>query len=261
MVSAFILLVGFSVPVALPSQHQQLVQRLGASDLRTRMEAVSDLQAQSASDRLVLADRTVQDAVVSLLETENARVAKHTASFRKTGKDELTEAYSEYYAQVLGLANNLRKPGLLSNPALLARLRRALVLGVYNPDSEFARDLAREGEPIVPLVLELTRMPDGPSKWNGYGLIGELFAGQEARALAVPLSASSAASLRAAARAGLLDPAPDVRRSAISAVLKARDRAAIPVLERLAQSDPDVDQGPAKYSVRSLAAEALRRLR
>lgn len=259
MISTLIMFVGLIGPVVPLAQHQELVQRLGSSDLRTRMKAVTEIEERVASDPLVLTERTVQEAVVVLLERENARVSEHTASFQKTGKDELTEVYSEYYSQVLGLANNLRKGGLLTNPGLVPRLRRALVLGVYNPDSAFAKDLAREGEPIVSLVLELTQRPDGPSKWNGYHLIGELLANQEIRTLAVPLSDSSAASLRTAARAGLVDPAPDVRRSAVTAVLRAKDRGAIPVLERLAQSDPD--DRPGKYSVRSLAAEALRRLR
>jgi hypothetical protein len=153
----------------------------------------------------------------------------------------------------------VRADDRLSSAALDSRLGRALIFGVYNPDSEFVGDLARDGDAIVPFVLELSRASDGLSKSNANALIGALFANQKAGALAAPLSASSAAALRAAARAALADPAPDVRRWAVRAVMRAEDKTALPLLEHLARSDPDAHV--AEWSVRSLAAEALRRLR
>jgi hypothetical protein len=232
---------------------------LSANDLPTRIEVVSALEATVTADPLVLREQNLPEAILTLLEAENARVVESLAAFHVTKQERLTEAYAEYYSLVLDLANRVRTENLLSSPALVSRLRRALVFGVYNPDSEFVKQLAREGETTVPFILELSRAPNGPSKWNAYALIGELFAGQEAGRLTAPLSSSSAASLRAAARVGLADPAPDVRGWAVRAVARARDREAIPLLEQLAKNDPDTS--PAGYSVRSLAADALRRLR
>jgi hypothetical protein len=113
MIFTFLLLVGVVAPAWVPTQYQQLVQRLGAAELRIRMQTVTELEEKAASDPSVIRDNTVQEAIVILLERENARIAQDSASFRKTGKNELDEVYGEYYAQVLGLANRVRKEGLL----------------------------------------------------------------------------------------------------------------------------------------------------
>jgi hypothetical protein len=259
MLSTSIWLVVFSATVAITPQTADVAKLLNAPELQARMRAVTDLERAVAADPSVLGEQQLQKAVLTLLETENARVAKAMASFQATGHAETTESDGEYYAQVLGLANRLRTDDRLSSAALDSRLRRALVFGVYNPDSEFVGDLAREGDAIVPFVLELSRAADGPSKWNANALIGALFANQKAGALTGPLSASSASALRTAARGALADPAADVRRWAVRAVTRAEDKEALPLLEQLAKNDPDADvQG---HSVRSLAAEAVRRLR
>ena len=244
-----------------PVQSQDITARLASTNVAVRTEAVAKLDRDVATDSSILQDPLIQDPVITLLESENARIAQNLDTLQRTGKSELVEGYGEYYAQVIGLANRVRTLGTLGNSPQLDRLRRALVFGTYNPDSPFVRDLAREGERIVPLVLELAGQQAGPEKWNAYGLIGEMVAMHGAGVLNAPLTPTSAVSLRAAARAGLLDPAADVRVWAIQAVMKARDREAIPMLQRLAESDPDVDRGSAKVSVRSQAAEALRRIR
>jgi HEAT repeat protein len=73
------------------------------------------------------------------------------------------------------------------------------------------------------------------------------------------LEAENKAIAERTAANGLVDPAPDVRLLAIFAVASAKDKGAIPLLERIAQDDPDTHTG--RYSVRTQAAEALRRLR
>jgi HEAT repeat protein len=195
--------------------------------------------------------------LVTLVERENATHDQHWTAFRNGSRERIDESYAEYYAVVLGLANQTRKQGL-SNPALAVRIRRALVFGTYNSDSEFAKDLAREGETIVPLVIELSKHPEPPKQWNAYGLAGEMFVHADAGQLIAPLTASSAALLRVMARSGLLDPSAAVRREAVIAVSKARDKEAMPLLERLATSDPDA-KGP--FSVRARAANAVTQLR
>jgi hypothetical protein len=241
-----------------PLGNQPLPARLTDADLRVRSDASLELQRLAVADPSVLAQGAIQEAIVTLLEKENVRISENWTTVTNGGKHSLDELYAEYYAVVLGLANDTRKQGV-SDPALGARLKRALVFGTYNPESALAKDLARAGEPIVPLVMELTTQPIGPKKWNGYGLAGELFAHAEAGTLIVPLTASSAAALRATARNGLMDPSAVVRQWSIVAVTKARDKEAIPLLKRIAESDPDA--GSNKYSVRSVAAEALRQIR
>lgn len=236
-----------------------LASRLAAADIATRANAVLELDKAAQNDFGILANVVLQRPIVVLLETENALVAKSHNSFLVTKRDDLGEDYSEHYSRALGIANRLRK-GVVLEPLLSSRLRRALVLGVYNPESEFAKDIALEGDAIVPLVLELSKSASGPQKWNAFGLTSALFEYQEARSLSDPLSAASVVALRAAARAGLSDPAPDVRREAIPAVVSAKDYQAIPMLQHLAQNDPDVSTGPSNYSVRALAAAALKEL-
>jgi hypothetical protein len=255
-------LVTVMTTVTVVVQSAELVSQLNSPDEIARRQAVAELDRKIAADVLGLADESIQEALVSVLELENARILENVAAFRQTGRSTLGEAYGEYYAQLLGLADKVRAGGLATaNTERATRLRRALVLGAYNPESDFAKEIAREGESIVPWVVELTKRSDAPSRWNGYALIGEIFAAQEKGLVRAPLSPSSASSLRVTARAGLLDPASDVRIWAIFAVASARDRDAIPLLSRLAESDPDTDTGPAKYSVRSRAADALRRIR
>jgi hypothetical protein len=231
--------------------------RLLDADLFVRATATVELRDAVATDPSVLAEQGVQTALVSLLERENARIADNLAAAAKTGKSNLEEDYGEYYSIVFGLANTLRKQG--AAPALAARLKRAVIFGTYNPDSPFVEDLAREGDSLVPFVVELSKQSSGPKRWNAYGLAGALFTHAETNRLSNPLTAASAETLRTIARDGLLDPAPDVRIWAIFAVSKARDTQAIPLLERLATSDPDARAS--KYSVRSVAADALKSIR
>ena len=264
MIMVLMIVMGMNAPAQSSERSVQIPQPLrglSASSVELRMKAVAELERKANEDLSVLDDALAQEAVVALLEAGNKAIAEWTAASLKTSDTGWTmgEGYSEYYAQVLGLANRIRKDHRPTDTVLLARLLRGLVFGMYNPDSEFAKDLAREGRTIVPLVEELSRAADAPSKWNAYGLIKELFAHQETGALAVTLTPASAASLRTLARNGLSDPAPDVRLLAMFAVASAKDKGAIPLLERIAQNDPDTH--PGRYSVRAQAAEALRRLR
>jgi hypothetical protein len=86
-----ITLVGVLTPVSASLQTPPLVARLTASDIATRMDAVTELEQKTAADPHVLEDMAVQKAVVMLVEVENARIAKNMASFLKTGKTGLDE--------------------------------------------------------------------------------------------------------------------------------------------------------------------------
>jgi hypothetical protein len=103
MLSTSIWLVAFAATVATTQQAPDFAKRLNASELQVRMKAVTDLERAVVADPSVLAEQGLQKAVLTLLETENARVAKNTASFQATGHAQTTESYGEYYAQVLGL--------------------------------------------------------------------------------------------------------------------------------------------------------------
>jgi Peptidase M15 len=254
---ALLLLFGL-VQAQSATQKSPLASRLVDLDLGVRVNAAVELERAASETPSVLADKATQDSLVTLLERENDRIAENWTKVVNGGKSTIDESYGEYYSVVFGLANKARSLDVVA-PAVAARLRRALVFGSYNPDSQFVQDVAREGDSLVPLVIELSKQQSGPKKWNAYGLAAEMFAQAEKNSLSIPLTAPSAAILRSIARDGLLDPAPDVRKWAIVAVSKARDKEAIPLLEKLAASDPDAK--PVKYSVRSIAAEALKQIR
>lgn len=234
---------------------------LRSDAVQSRMAAVIETERQVAANPDLLRDVGVQEALVALLERENAEVAANYNAFLTTRKSALDEVYAEHYARALGLADRIRTDARPQDQQLLARLTRALVTGSYNPDSAFADGLASEGEAIVPIVLDMTKSPMSEAKWNAYSLMGKMFSLHDSRNLRAPLSTESQLSMRQAARAGLLDPAADVRIWAISAVVGAQDRESIPLLRLLAATDPDGAQGTSKYSVRSVAAAAVKQIR
>ena len=65
---------------AATSQHQPLVGRLTSTDVRIRMKAVAELEHAAAVDPVVVADGAVQEALVTLVEAENALVAHNYRS-------------------------------------------------------------------------------------------------------------------------------------------------------------------------------------
>jgi len=230
-----------------------------AVSLAVRTQAVQRLTGVAVSDPALLEEPSVQRDVIEALELENAVVLQNLDLVMHGAKPLFGEEYGEHYSRLLSLADRLRERENLSG-ALRARLIRALVGGVYNDDSAFAQQLAREGDVLVTDIVDLTRSSNEPARWNAFGLIAHVLEGAETNTLRAPLSSSSRARLQAAARLGLQDRASGVRGRAIKAVVAAKDRDAIPYLLHLAQTDPDT--GPQGLSVRELAAagvDALRR--
>lgn len=243
-----------------PAPPADLAGRLSAPEFQARAAAVGTLEAAAARDPAVLDSEAIQVALTTLLEAENAAIKENFEHARATRESRRTEAHSEYYSQVLGLADRVRRLLPAVDESVRPRLLRALVRGSYNSDSPFARGLAQEGERLVASILELAGSPNEPKKWNALGLITYVFRYRDASSLAAPLSASSERDLRAAARKALRDPSLVVRRHAVEAVVAAKDTDAIPVLRELARADPDVDRGQFRHSVRSLANDALMKL-
>ena len=248
--------VAFAALMALQGSAAELAARLSGPDLVTRVQAANRFEPLLKDQPEVLGDRAVQDSLIAALETENALIVKNWNAVTTGQKPLFEEGYGEHYSRILGWANRIRAESDLTGGRRV-RLLRALVLASYNGDSPFAKDLASEGEDIVPYVLEVVRSPIGPNRWNGLDLIGLLFARADARTLKRPLTANTRELLRSNAREGLQDPAPDVRRHAVQAVVQANDTTAIPLLRYMAEKDVDAK---GKWSVRALAAEGVTRL-
>jgi len=232
-----------------------LAQRLVDPQLLVRVTSANQLVSEVEGTPEILRDAAIQDHLITALEFENEFTLRNLERVTQGKTPLFEEEYGEHYSQVLGLADRLRRESLAAPQR--TRLLKALVLGVYNGDSPFAVRLAKEGETISPFVLQAVKSSNGPTRWNGFDLIGLMFTHQRAGALAVPLSAQTREAFRLAAREGLHDPAPDVRRTAVSAVVAAMDVGALPLLRYLAEKDSDA-RGP--WSVRALAAEGVHRL-
>jgi hypothetical protein len=240
------------------------VTDLSADDQAIRGRGVSVLQRASSDNPLVLHDHAVQDGLLDLLARETQRIRANFIAVQEGQPPLLAPESMGYYFDVLGLTVTLLDIGDI-RPTFRPRLLSELVRSTYNPDSPFAGRLSREGGRIVPAIVELGQSEISPERWNAYSLIAMVFQGQDAEALAVPLSDDAQEQLRLEARRGLRDPASGVRRWAIGAVVAGRDTRAIPMLEQLAVSDPDSGEGRPdalrRNSVRSRAAEALKILR
>ncbi len=229
--------------------HQETLLPPGAA----RFKAVATaLEASPAR----LRDPALQASVVDILEQENATIVANLENVRQTGQSRLPPDYGEYYADVLGVADRIRREARPADPELLARLQRALVKGGYNPDSPFAGGLADEGEPLVPYIEELLQGDIEHNKPNAYALVGGLLRLGSERGLRVALSDSSRQHLIDLARQGLAESDAEARRWAIGAIVAARDKESLPALRRLAQTDPDGAGDKSPYSVRALAGQA-----
>lgn len=242
-----------------------LVDRdLVSSVLSTRVTAVERLLAVVDGEPDLLEQPAIQDSVILALQLENDLIEQNLTVVAKGSASLLPEGYGEHYSRVLDLANRLRSlnAGDDAQPdPRRGRLLRTLVRATYNPDSAFAQDLAREGETIAPDVVALLRSGNGPARWNAYALVANMLKSDDRRELKRGLSAKSRAQFRLAARDGLQDPAPDVRRFAVAAVVAAKDKDAIPLLRRMAETDPDDGRGARNaLSVRRLAGAAAAEL-
>jgi HEAT repeat protein len=258
MIDASVVIKLILISALVQSDFSAVAKGLVSPELRVRMAAAEQLTAVADKVPDALADRAVYELVMAAIEAETDLVLRNVEAVTQGKPPLFEEEYGEHYAVVVGLANRLRNISGMSTTTR-GRLLRALVLATYNDDSPFAKELSLEGERIVPFVLTAVTSVNEPTQWNGYGLIRYLFEAAEFGRTITPLSETSRQRLREAARRGLIDPAPGVRRRAIAAVVAAKDRTALPQLELMARSDPD-DQYPG-FSVRDRAAAAVAALR
>lgn len=234
-------------------QVRKLLAGLTARDGEVRERCMSELAVLIRTDEDVRSDPGVHVAVAELLRREAASILEEAA---KLPKGQELDA-SHYHDTLIPAAMRL-----LDAPASPARglLLSAMMNGIYNTGSRFAQAIAREGGPALDPALEMSRSPDAIRRGQAYDLLGMMLEGQRARTLKQPLDDGSAAEARRAVLSGLFDADTVCRREAVSAIAKARERDAIPILRVLVLTDPDDARGRpgvARYSVRGLAAQAI----
>lgn len=221
---------------------------LHSPDYTARAKSLDTLKGMFDADPTLLNKPVVQQAVIELLERENATIIANYRSGAGSSED-----YGEWYAGPVAETVLEVLPHL--PPKTRPRMITAMVNGSYNPESRWAQDLALHGEEVVPDVLALAKSDDVPSRWNAYALMVELLKGHQAGTLQPPLAAASVPAVQRALRDGLRDRDVTCRRRVVDALVAVGDRDAIPLLSKLAQSDPD--QEPGNRAVRGRAAEAI----
>ncbi len=232
----------------------RMLEGLHSPAWRTRAAAAASLGRLLDTDPTQRTEPLIQQAVATLLEQENVIIDDNYRSGVGT-----TETYADYYNSYV-VATALKLLPQTPSP-VRPRMLAALVNSSYNSDTPFVKDLALYGEEIVPAVLALAHSDIVSKRWNAYALMGQLIHAGNTKSLISPLAAASGAGLQKALRAGLQDPEATCRREAIDAVVAAGDRDAIPLLALMAQSDPDnASDKRARFSARSLAAEAIKKL-
>jgi len=232
----------------------EIVAGLSARLEATRQRSLIELARVIEADPRVRDRADVHVAVADLLRAEKARILEWG---RQRKADEEGE-YDGPYSDVLSLAVTLLGNGrVAAESGLLA----AMVDGVYNPGSDFAKTLAAEGEPALAPAIERSHAPRVLDRLTAYDLLGEMLRLQTANGLRHPLRPAAANRARLALRAGLLDTDAVGRMSAIDAIVNAGDREAIPLLRTVSVNDPDgARPEPSRPTVRQLAAEAVYRL-
>lgn len=190
--------------------------------------------------------------LVSVLERELRLVEQ---SYRRgVGvSNVLGEAYGEHLAALQAL---VRRDADYSDDRVL----RVLALGVYNPNSQFAHELARRaGERLLPIAKGMVGSDLDGTRWNGVALLGGLYVSREE----LSLSAAALNEIRTTLYGAARHDDPATRRWAVRSLGAGRSLQDAAILQSIASSDPASRSHEARgviFPVREAAAEALREI-
>jgi len=249
LIAVFIAGVAFAVSQTGDDQ-PKLLSQLRSDDWLQRSRGVEKLIA----DRKALGSKEVKDALVDLLDRENQLVE---ATLRESNGLEgvsvkYGEGYSEYYAVLLGAVDQVADYNDKRTLSILVHCS-------YNSDSPFAVKLASHGEPIVPILLEMTNSDISSSRANAVGVLGEVL--KIGKYGVVVLAPETQGQVEQALIRGTDDEDVGVRMLAVQALGKAGNQDTIQLLEKIAQSDkasvPAVGGGKNRYPVREEALKAI----
>ena len=162
------------------------------------------------------------------------------------------EDFAEYYAHLLGVVFRTANQ---ADPQTL----RVLAFSSYNPDSQYARDLADSGGgALLPLAIELLNSDIAPKQWNALGLLGRLYEKRVNHKFSPGLLQSIKSRIVEATR----HVNSSIRMEALRVLGEIGTREDIPLLQRVASSDPYVRRGgdgrPDRYLVRERAQDAIK---
>jgi len=215
---------------------------LRSSDPMVRLRAFYTLSEAGLSAALA-------DELLALLETENALIY----SVNRMGtspSDVLGEGWGEYYALVRGACK--RYCGA-SN-----RVYAALADGAYNEDSPGMRDVARDhGRAILGRLLERSSSDVAGARVQAVKMLGVV------AEFSQQFTVAEKGSIRQEVLKAVQDASYPVREAGILAMGTVGSAADVPLLQRIATTDPNrvaTRSGRGVYPLRVKAERAIRRI-
>lgn len=185
--------------------------------------------------------------LISQLQDENRFI--HEFNSKNQGEKSLDaeygEGYGEYYSDLL---DTVVKFVDWNNPAIL----RVLLFSMYDPDSDFAKRLARQRTPLSD-VQDLSKSHDPFARANAAGLLGHM-----ASDAALPCNAKKQVTDLMVSLAD--DQDENVKHHVVRGLFALGTPRALSVLERLAASDSvsvKNEDGTVSYPVREIAQRKL----
>lgn len=229
---------------ALTPAERAILRKVSSRDLRVREEGQRELAAAPA----MLRNPAVGRALARV-------VAEDTQRFRAAylGKTpELGEGLAELDTQlsvIIDKAFDFRDPYIL----------RVQAFSGYVPQSKFAYEIAGQGARALSIVLDLSRDSLSPSRADAAGVLGFMLERQREGTIKHRLSPAQATTALAALVAAARDPSVDVRSAAVWGLEYGGTPAQIPLLRRVAASDPTCPQMPRRWgTVCGLAERSIR---
>jgi hypothetical protein len=243
-----IVIAGVALAISQQDHNQnKLLSRLHSDEWKQRAEAVQRLIAKPET----LASDQVKNALIDLLDRENQVIVSAYQEGQPVSV-KYGEAYSEYYAELLGAVDQVAD---FNDKRTLDVLVRAS----YNPDSQFAMKFARYGEAAAPALLEIASSDFAPHRENALAILGEILKRAKDPTSRIPADVQEG--IKQALINGTNDAEPWVRSQAVRSIGKVGDRDLIPLLERIAKTDPATipaaEPGTKKFPVRAEALKAL----
>lgn len=216
---------------------------LKSDNLQTRMEAYDKIRGSSE----LLKRSDVRLALVDLLDREN-RLIQVTNSVPGQSVDEkYGEGYAEYVSFLLETVETIAD---WHDPRYLC----VMAHGLYGPGADIASKLAEEGgAAIVPCLLKMAR-GDDDDRERSISILVQLANVNKS------LGREIDPQIQGAILAGLHDSDAQVRRMTIRAIGKFGKPEMVPILENIAQNDPQsrLINGKRQYDVREEAIKAIR---
>ena len=227
-----------------------LLSQLQFDDWQQRAAAVEKLIANRDTHR----SEDVKNALIDLLDRENQLI--ESTLRESNGLEGVSvkygEGYSEYYSVLAGAVDQIAD---YSDERTL----NILVHSSYNPDSPFAMKLASYGEAVVPILLKMANNDLAPYRGDALGVLGEVLKRNTYRTIRLPADTKEQA--EQALIRGASDPDVGVRMLAVRSIGKAGDKNAIPLLEKIMETDPGAipaaDPGAKRFPVREEALKAI----